>query len=497
MPETYYVRLNAVDVRPLEDAFLAIENDATDARAYFELVSLRVSPAAPTSAGPAGSTMANRSGSFGLYRVSAVTGGDTVTPVKMDTADATFPSQVTVVNDPNSVTTTALFRRINDCPTYGVQTSNSQFSSRTYGGSMAAHQKSHFADVWRGGENVNVEPIILRAGEGIALVQEEFGLPHSMIVSAVVTNTTTGATYVCRSPDVGTDRTIGGALYAIMNGSGSGVTLAVKLMFLPMDGESALTLGLRLMRMDGYSLRGDAATVISADTSKTAPSSLKVSVGPMQIRLPGEWQPDMYTTHGLAYQGSSALQQAWLNAQLNAGVFTRKTYTNIFPNVGISQAIGIQSSTMDDCLMLDAAPGSGIVVTPGQGLALVGGRFQELSQEPLRGAASTFHNYDIEATILYYPPPTGSGTFPPVGDVDFGVVYGPNGNDFTGTLVQPSQNNVRVSISYGAGGTEFTGNVVLPAASDVASGVGYGANGTEFTGSSSGSGGGGIWVRRR
>jgi hypothetical protein len=332
----------------------------------------------------------------------------------MDTADAALPSQVTVVNNPNSVTTTARFRRINDCPTYGVQTANSQFSSRTYGGSMVTHQKSHFSDVWRGGENVNVEPIILRAGEGIALVQEEFGLPHSMIVSAVVTNTTTGATYVCRSTDVGTDRTIGGALYAIMNGSGSGVTLAVKLMFLPMDGEATLTPGLRLMRMDGYSLRGDAATVISADTSKTAPSSLRVSVGPMQIRLPGEWQPDMYTTHGLAYQGSGALLQAWLNAQLNAGVFTRKTYTNLFPNVGISQAIGMQSSTMDDCLMLDSAPGSGIVVTPGQGLALVGGRFQELSQEPLRGAASTFHNYDIEATILYYPPPaapSGGNTY--------------------------------------------------------------------------------------
>jgi hypothetical protein len=47
-------------------------------------------------------------------------------------------------------------------------------------------------------------------------------------------------------------------------------------------------------------------------------------------------------------------------------------------------------------------------------LALVGGRFQELSQEPLRGAASTFHNYDIEATILYYPPPaapSGGNTY--------------------------------------------------------------------------------------
>jgi hypothetical protein len=451
MPETYYLRLNAVDVRPLEDAFLAIENDATDDRAYFELVSLRVSPAAPASTGTA------RTGSLlGLYRVSAVTGGDTVAPVKMDTADASFPSQVTVVNNPNSVTTTARFRRINDSPAYGVQTANSQFSSRTYGGSMVTHQKLHFSDVWRGGENVNVEPIILRAGEGIALVQEEFGLPHSMIVSAVVTNTTTGATYVCRSTDVGTDRTIGGALYAIMNGSGSGVTLAVKMMFLPMDGESALTPSLRLMRMGGYSMRGDAATVISADTSKTAPSSLKVSVGPMQIRLPGEWQPDMYTTHGLAYQGTGALLQAWLNAQLNAGVFTRKTYTNIFPNVGIGNAIGFQSSTMDDCLMLDAAPGSGIIVTPGQGLALVGGRFQELSQEPLRGAASTFHNYDIEATILYYPP-TVSGTYPATGDVDQGVLYGPNGNDYTGTLEQPAEADVKLGVSYGANGTEFTG----------------------------------------
>jgi hypothetical protein len=60
MPETYYVRINAADVRPLEDALLAIQNTATDARAYFEVVSLRVSPAAPTSAGPAGATMATR-----------------------------------------------------------------------------------------------------------------------------------------------------------------------------------------------------------------------------------------------------------------------------------------------------------------------------------------------------------------------------------------------------------------------------------------------------
>ncbi len=324
MPETYYLRLNAVDVRPLEDALLSIQNTATDERAHFEVVSLRVSPAAPTSAGPAGAAMTNRSGSLFIYRVSAVTGGDAVAPIKMDTADASFPSQVTVVNNPSSVTTTALFRRINDCPNFSTQ-NITMLGSRTYGGSMVTHQKSHFSDVWRGGESVDVESIILRAGEGIALVQEQFGIPHSMIVSAVVTNTATGATYVCRSTDVGTDRTIGGALYAIMNGSGSGVTLAVKLMFLPMDGEAFLTPPLRLCRMDGLALDGDAVTPISPDTSKTAPSSLKVTTGPMQIRLPGEWQSDFYTTHGAAY-GTGAPNAAWLKANLDAAVFTRKTY---------------------------------------------------------------------------------------------------------------------------------------------------------------------------
>jgi hypothetical protein len=409
MPETYYLRVNAVDVRPLEDALLAIENTATDARAYFEVVSLRVSPAAPTSAGPAGATMTNRSGSLFIYRVSAVTGGDAVTPIKMDTADSSFPAQVTVVTNPNSVTTTALFRRINDAPAYSPLTANTQFSSRTYGGSMVTHQKSHYADIWRGGESADVEPIILRAGEGIALVQERFGIQHSMITAAVVTNTATGATYVCRSADAGTDRTIGGALFAVMNGSGSGVTLAVKLMFLPADGEAVLTPPLRLCRMSGMAMEGDAVTPISPDTSKTAPSSLKVTSGPLQIGIPGEWQADIYTTHGLAYSGTGATLAAWLKAQLDAGTFTRKSYTNIFPDVGVGAAIGMQSSTMDDALIFTAKPGSGIVIKPGQGLALVGGRTAVVGEIPLQGAASTFHNYDIEATILYYPPPAGGG----------------------------------------------------------------------------------------
>ena len=71
-------------------------------------------------------------------------------------------------------------------------------------------------------------------------------------------------------------------------------------------------------------------------------------------------------------------------------------------------------------------------------------------------SSSTFINYDIEAVLLHYPP-TVSGTYPPVGDVDQGVLYGPNGNDFTGTLEQPAEADVKLGVSYGANGTEFTG----------------------------------------
>lgn len=47
--------------------------------------------------------------------------------------------------------------------------------------------------------------------------------------------------------------------------------------------------------------------------------------------------------------------------------------------------------------------------------------------------------------------------FPLVGDVDFGVTYGPTGADYTGNLVQPDEADVSLGVNYGAGGTEFTG----------------------------------------
>jgi len=450
MAETLYLKVDAVDVRPLEDGLLAIFNNETvDERRYFELVSLRVSPSAPVSNNIAA---IGRAGSLSVKRITAVSGGDQLTPTKMDTSGASLPAQVLIRNDPDSVTATDVFRRIADAPAYSLTVANTQFSSRTYGGSMMTHQKSHMADIFRGGESANVEPIILREGEGIGLFQDAYGSQHSMQTAAVVTNISTGATYICRSSDLSTDRRLNESNFAIFNGTGSGVVLAVKLWVLPMDGEAVMNPSLRLCRISGISQGGNTVTPILPDTSKTVPSALVVKSGPLQPRIAGEWQSDYYETHGLAFAGGITV---WNKLQLDAGTFSRTLMTNIFPAIG-EVKIGMQRSALDNDLLFDAKPGQGILIKPGDGFALVSGTTVASGGTQAVNSSSTFINYDIQAVLLHYPP-TVSGTFPPVGDVDQGILYGPNGNDFTGTLEQPVIADVKLGVSYGAGGTEFTG----------------------------------------
>ncbi len=407
MPETLYIKLDAVDVRPLEDGLLGIfNNESADERRYFELVSLRVSPAAPLSNTTAG---VGRSGAMSIRRITALSGGDTVTPIRMDTSDAALPSQVLVRNDPDSVTATDIFRRIADAPAYSLSAANTQLSSRSYGGSMVTHQKSHYADIWRGGESADVESIILREGQGLAIFQDEYGTQHSMQTAAVVTNTATGATYICRSVDLSTDRRLGEANFAIFNGSGSGVVLAVKLWVLPMDGEAITVPQLRLCRIAGIALGGDTVTPILPDTSKSVPSALQIVSGSFQPRIAGEWQPDYYTTHGAAFTGGGVNTQAWNKAQVDAGTLNRFAMTQNFRAIGETPA-GIRIGTLDDDILFSAEPGSGIIIKPGDGLGLVAGTAVLSGGTQAVGNTSTFINYDIEAVLLHHPPPaTPSG----------------------------------------------------------------------------------------
>ena len=181
--------------------------------------------------------------------------------------------------------------------------------------------------------------------------------------------------------------------------------LAVKLWVLPMDGEAVAVPQLRLCRIAGVALGGDTVTPIRPDTSKSVPSALQVVGGSFQPRIYGEWQDDYYQTHGLTYGGSGALLAAWNKAQIDAGTFSRATLTQNFRAIGESPG-SIRVGTMHDDLLFSAEPGSGIIIKPGDGLGLVAGTFVNVAGTQAVGNTSTFINYDIEAVLLHYPPPS-------------------------------------------------------------------------------------------
>lgn len=73
------------------------------------------------------------------------------------------------------------------------------------------------------------------------------------------------------------------------------------------------------------------------------------------------------------------------------------------------------------------------------------------------GTVTDMFSRDNEFTT---PTLGGGGVYPAVGDVDSGVIYGPSGTDYTGTLEVPGQPDVLLGVQYGADSTEFTGEAV-------------------------------------
>ena len=156
-----------------------------------------------------------------LYRITAVTGGETVTPVKHDSSASSLPGQVSIVKYPNGVTVTAgaYLRRM--LSTNGLAAT-----------SLAAHFGFRGRSHQMGGMNVNhvytnhdsnVQTLTLREGEGIG-IKTSLAAPQNYNVELLVHFSDGTNTYA-----VSEALNIQGVteLFALFNGSGSGVVLYV------------------------------------------------------------------------------------------------------------------------------------------------------------------------------------------------------------------------------------------------------------------------------
>lgn len=384
MANTFVFRSGAVDPAPLQDGLVAILNNHPDPKACIDIRRIRLLPV--------GGQAITGCGTYTLDRISAISGGEDIAYSKHDTDSADLPAEVIIRSIPESVTITSTLRRIGELP---------MFSSTLSGYCLARVQsaargsaKTQSDDLIRFPTSADVERIILREGEGIAIVQDAFSVPHGGAAGFCIRETTSGACYTVRSRDVRTRGTADSPHIAVFNDSGSGVVLEIFNIQYPEEGEYDMP-HIRIAKIDGVEGGVDAsADILSLDTEKTLPSTINVFEGPFRAKLAGEDSGvpyDWHTRHGI--DGYN------IRRQFRSGVVRTISMPVISTDAGSTLLYSLQNA------LVWAAYGanSGIILRPGEGIAVLSGR--EMLSDAASINNSTMNCYQAEITFNYISPP--------------------------------------------------------------------------------------------
>lgn len=197
-----------------ENALLGFRHNGTYGK--FALLALDILPASTLSSN---TTLGLRK----ITRISALVGGVDVPAVNLGTTRASLPGAVKIVRRPEQVTISSpgTFRSLLSIPT-----SMAHLSLKGWG--RDSTDNANTGAWWRSGYgDSNVQKILLREGEGIALSSDSADpvYPQTLALTIVLRNASSGATYVINSQHHPSE--MSGAAFAILNGSGSGITIEV------------------------------------------------------------------------------------------------------------------------------------------------------------------------------------------------------------------------------------------------------------------------------
>lgn len=347
-----------------------------------------------------------------VQRITALTGGEAVTPTKLDSNNAALPSQVSIVKYPATVTLSgnpllrvACFSTFNVTRVLSVLASASGSHSNIGPGQLLR---------WGDATTAETQKVTLREGQGISIGPSgtTTGIPIEYIVSFWLRNQSSGACYQVYERLFTTDT----HQLSLLNGSGSGVILEVfniELIEAGTDDMASFT----IEGIDQADLSsGDSVTPVSHDSTNTLPADI-LCIRNARVKSGG-------------YNEGVKIAQA---SRRRVGLVAKGTLTVATPPLSIRKN-----------QLWNANEGYEMVLREGKGIGI------------FKRTTGGIGRFDIAITFTIGST-LGSAVFPAVGDVDQGIAYGPNGSDYTGTLEQPAVTDVLVGVQYGAGGTEFTG----------------------------------------
>lgn len=157
-----------------------------------------------------------------LYRITALTGGDTITPTKYDSNATSLPSQVSIVKYPLTVTTTGSYLR-NLISYSGLSATTALLWHSGIRGRSRFGNGGFDLNTWYSNHDSNVQTFVLREGEGLAF-KSNLTAPQNFMYELLI-HFSNGTDTFCISEILNMQSTT--EMFAMVNGSGSGVVLYV------------------------------------------------------------------------------------------------------------------------------------------------------------------------------------------------------------------------------------------------------------------------------
>lgn len=405
---SFTVAFPRADVDVGADAIAAVFNTSSNTMTYVAICEVRANPM------PINDDTSNILGNQGilaLERITAASGGTEVSPVKFDTNSTTLPSQVKMRANPTSVTISGgTIRRFGDCISSYTITKALPFqamlrSPNVIDANDHSGRTSESQDVWHCDGVSDTEPIVLREGEGVAIVKRAWGVPQAMHITITVRVSSTGKVYKWVEPDLGTPYGLNDAICSLMNESGSGIVLQVYIVSMPDLGEENIP-RYRLVKceteFDGFS--GTSVSISKHDPAASI-SDVACYAGPMRIKpwAAGEGAQAKYYDYQSTPVTTAEQQKVdCIRAWGGAGPYIRTTSS---PQMIVDVLSRAEPEVWPgDRRGTGAGVDMPIVLRPGQGLMVIGGGggFIETSEQAY---------LEIEmAGYVYTPPPAGGGT---------------------------------------------------------------------------------------
>jgi hypothetical protein len=204
-----------------------------------------------------------------VRRITAVTGGDPVLPVKHDSGNADLPAQVVSVFAPLSVTGTTSVRRAFICSGANFTRPMGNLTSMLNGDSRAGLDSGEFMKMT--GEP-QLQKHTLNEGQGISIVLTADGPTFCFGLSVMVRNKATNQCY--RFNDMIEPRFMNGTpVWALLNGAGSGVVLEVLRIQIRELGTDEVPY-LTYEPIDGIDWGAEDAVYMMADSSIPLPANI-------------------------------------------------------------------------------------------------------------------------------------------------------------------------------------------------------------------------------